>query len=43
MITMNEIIRDGHPVLRKVAAKVTLPASKEDKKILNQLLEYVTK
>ena len=41
MITMNEIIRDGHPVLRKIAEKVTLPASEEDMTILNQLLEYV--
>jgi peptide deformylase len=41
MITMNEIIRDGHPVLRRVAEKVTLPASEEDINILNLLLEYV--
>ena len=41
MITMNEIIRDGHPVLRKIAEKVTLPVSEEDMTILNQLLEYV--
>ena len=38
MLTMDEIVRDGHPVLRKVASEVTLPASKEDIKILNQLL-----
>jgi peptide deformylase len=41
MITMNDIIRDGHPTLRKVAEEVTLPASKEDQEILNSLLEYV--
>lgn len=41
MITMNEIIRDGHPTLRKVAEEVTLPASPEDKEILKSLLEYV--
>jgi peptide deformylase len=41
MITMNDIIRDGHPTLRKVAEEVTLPASKEDQEILKSLLEYV--
>ncbi len=41
MLTMDDIIRDGHPVLRKVAEKVILPASEEDLKILSQLLEYV--
>jgi len=41
MLTMDDIVRDGHPVLRKVASEVTLPPSNEDKKILDQLLEYV--
>jgi peptide deformylase len=41
MITMKDIIRDGHPTLRKVAEEVTLPPSEEDKKILMSLLEYV--
>lgn len=41
MITMKDIIRDGHPSLRKVASEVDLPASEEDKLILNSLLEYV--
>ena len=41
MLTMDDIVRDGHPVLRKVASEVTLPPSNEDKEILNQLLEYV--
>ncbi|HYK74098.1 MAG TPA: peptide deformylase [Pseudoneobacillus sp.] len=41
MITMKDIIRDGHPSLRKVASEVALPASDEDKLILNSLLEYV--
>jgi peptide deformylase len=38
---MDNIIREGHPTLRKVAAEVPLPASAEDRKILNELLEYV--
>lgn len=41
MITMDDIIRDGHPSLRKVAKEVTLPPSNEDKQILRSLLEYV--
>jgi peptide deformylase len=38
---MDDIIRDGHPVLRQTAAEVSLPASEEDKKILQSLMEYV--
>lgn len=38
---MNDIVRDGHPVLRKVAEDVILPASLEDKKLLNDLMMYV--
>lgn len=38
---MKDIIRDGHPTLRKVAEEVALPASLEDKDILKSLLEYV--
>ncbi|WP_160720277.1 peptide deformylase [Bacillus sp. USDA818B3_A] len=41
MLTMEDIIRDGHPTLRKVAEEVVLPASDEDKQILASLLEYV--
>lgn len=41
MLTMEDIIRDGHPTLRVVAKEVPLPASEEDKKTLKDLLEYV--
>lgn len=41
MITMKDIIRDGHPTLRLVAKEVPLPASDEDKETLKNLLEYV--
>ncbi|WP_442599332.1 peptide deformylase [Neobacillus sp. D3-1R] len=41
MLTMKDIIRDGHPSLRQVASEVVLPASEEDKSILKSLLEYV--
>lgn len=38
---MDDIIRDGHPTLRKVAEEVPLPPSDEDKLTLMSLLEYV--
>lgn len=38
---MKDIIRDGHPSLRKVAEEVKLPASIEDKQILLSLLDFV--
>jgi len=41
LITANDIIREGHPTLRKVADEVALPASEEDKKILGSLMEYL--
>ncbi|MCM3663258.1 peptide deformylase [Mesobacillus subterraneus] len=41
MLTMDDIVRDGHPVLRKVAEEVQLPPSQEDKAILESLIEYV--
>ncbi|MGD6803506.1 peptide deformylase [Rossellomorea aquimaris] len=41
MITMEDIIREGHPSLRKAAAEVAMPPSEEDKEILGSLLEYV--
>jgi peptide deformylase len=41
MITMKDIIREGHPTLRIVAEEVALPPSEEDKEVLRSLLEYV--
>jgi peptide deformylase len=41
MLTMEDIIRDGHPSLREVAVEVQMPPSDEDKQILKQLLEFV--
>lgn len=41
MLTMEDIIRDGHPTLREVAAEVPMPPSDEDKQILLSLIEYV--
>ncbi|WP_203362173.1 peptide deformylase [Bacillus sp. REN10] len=41
MITMKDIIREGHPTLREKAADVSLPAAEEDRQILVNLMEYV--
>lgn len=41
MITMEDIIREGHPTLRQIAEEVAIPASNEDKLILEKMLEYV--
>lgn len=41
MLTMNDIIKEGHPTLRKIAEIVPLPATEEDKQILASLMEYV--
>ncbi|HEY2422175.1 MAG TPA: peptide deformylase [Neobacillus sp.] len=41
MLLMDDIIRDGHPTLRKVAEEVAFPPSDEDKQTLMSLLEYV--
>lgn len=38
---MDDIIRDPHPTLRKVAEEVPLPPSDEDKAILKSMLEFV--
>lgn len=41
MITMEDIIREGHPTLKEVAKEVSLPASDEDKQTLANMIEYV--
>lgn len=41
MITMDDIVKEGHPVLRQKAEEVTLPASDTDKKILTEMIEFV--
>lgn len=41
MLTMEDIVRDGHPVLRQVAAEVQMPPTQEDRAILESLIEYV--
>lgn len=38
---MKDIVRDGHPTLRKIASEVKMPPTEEDKQILKEMLEYV--
>lgn len=38
---MKDIIREGHPTLRKRSEEVTFPLSEEDRKLGEDLLEYV--
>ncbi|GGA97949.1 peptide deformylase [Macrococcus hajekii] len=41
MLTMKDIIRDGHPTLREKAQEVTLPLSDEDKQLADDMLEFL--
>lgn len=41
MILMKDIVRDGHPALRKKSEEVPLPLSEEDKEILNKMLDFI--
>ncbi len=41
MITMQDIIREGHPTLRKIAEEVALPLSKEDLKTGEEMLTFL--
>lgn len=41
MIQMKDIVREGHPALRKVAEDVPIPPTAEDQKIADDMLEYL--
>ncbi len=41
MILMNHIVREGHPALRKHAEEVVFPLSEADRKLGEDLIEYV--
>lgn len=41
MILMNNIVREGHPALRKRAQEVPFPLTDEDRTLCDDLLEYV--
>lgn len=42
-ITMDEIVREGDPILRKVVDPVKLPLSEEDRKRANRMMEFLKK
>lgn len=41
MITMKDIVREGHPALREIAKEVAMPPSKEDIQTLKKMLEFL--
>jgi peptide deformylase len=41
MLTMEHVIREGHPTLREVAKEVPMPASAEDKETLQKMIDFV--
>ncbi|PKR78479.1 peptide deformylase [Halalkalibacillus sediminis] len=41
MITMDDIVREGDPVLRENAEEVSLPPTDEDKHILGEMLQFI--
>ena len=41
MLTMKNVIREGHKTLETVAKEVRLPLTQADKKLLKDMLEYV--
>ncbi|SHG24206.1 peptide deformylase [Ornithinibacillus halophilus] len=41
MITMENIVREGHPSLRKVAKEVNLPPTDEEKLLLEDMLTFL--
>lgn len=43
MLTMDDIIREGHPTLRARAEKIAFPLSDEDLKLAHDLMEFLEK
>ncbi|WP_280769143.1 peptide deformylase [Salipaludibacillus daqingensis] len=41
MLTMNDVIREGHPTLRKKAKEVDIPPTKEDHQLLKKMMEFL--
>lgn len=41
MITMKDIVREGHPSLREVSKEVSLPPKAEDVATINNMLEFI--
>ena len=43
MITMKDIVLEGHPALRKRAEKLTFPLSPEHQELAKEMLEFLHK
>lgn len=41
MLTMDDIVREGHPVLRKPADAVKVPLSDEDRQTLEEMMQFL--
>lgn len=41
MLTMDDVIREGHPTLRKVAEEVTFPLDNETKETAKEMVEFL--
>lgn len=41
MLTMQDVIREGHPTLRIVADELSIPINEEEKKLANDMLEFL--
>lgn len=41
MLTMKDVVRDGHPALRKVAEEVPLPPTEEESTLLKDMLSFL--
>lgn len=41
MLTMKDIVREGHPALRKTAEEVQVPPSQEEINLLNKMLTFL--
>ncbi|WP_416151101.1 peptide deformylase [Salipaludibacillus sp. HK11] len=41
MLTMKDVVREGHSSLRKIANEVEIPPSEEDKQLLNKMMEFL--
>ncbi|WP_197046675.1 peptide deformylase [Oceanobacillus salinisoli] len=41
MITMKDIVREGHPSLEKIAEEVSLPINNEEKQLLEEMVTFL--
>ena len=41
MLTMKDVVREGHPALRKVADKISLPPTEDEVNLLNDMLTFL--